>query len=639
MDALAAWQLKKKKELEEKNAAQTVTESARKTTFEEEKKLNKLFGFPDPPPKCFSLGKEGAAAVWWTYEEMDGIIGWEVYRYRKDGKVWQNKGCVQFETLSPLQVIVPDLKNGHDYRFTVKAINAKGPGLESPPSNSVYVDSPLPPGWYRFYDRKADRHYFASLKTNRSSWTRPDEDPNFLGDDVFKRFKRNEIEYLRKLFDEDMEHFQCIKADQVGEIIREVGERLTEKKIAYFFSMISGDATKLDNWQQFVQFMVALKEEKNRRTISVSPFQWIWRCFRRQQLKADLRSSRNKLGPWIIEYNGLLQKHFYRNTQTGVTSWLMPDEVKFFLPKPLETKLYRIFDPGQIEDMKTYFALLDIDNSGDLSQKEISLLLDAMGIRIDDKDLENLIKTIDINGNGTVEFDEFCWMMFELARKDNSIVSKQVQRNMITGMFSSSPTKGGSALDGENAGFDKDKGLTFSALKRAVSVLRHEKELDDDDGSFVTFGQGNSPLKRAFSSFRGSVTSNSQANDAASTSPSKASGGLMSLFRSNKINDDQSVGSKSSKSKSTKKLPNPDLYKPKPKKVKRRAAKSQATKNVQEDLEDDYSDDYDDEEEEYAFARQKSGSFFAFTKGQSQRSLGNHEDFHEKDCMCGCRRF
>ena len=162
--------------------------------------------------------------------------------------------------------------------------------------------------------------------------------------------------------------------------------------------------------------------------------------------------------------------------------------------------------------------------------------------------------------------------------------------------------------------------------------------MDDDDGSFVTFGQGNSPLKRAFSSFRGSVTSHSQANDAASTSPSKASGGLMSLFRSNKINDDQSVGSKSSKSKSTKKMPNPDLYKPKPKKIKRRTATSQPTKNVQEEIDDDYSDDYDDDEE-YAFARQKSGSFFAFTKGQSQRSLGNHEDFHEKDCMCGCRRF
>lgn len=624
MDALAAWQLKKKQALEEEKAVKDSSDITRPTSYEDERKLNKLFGFPDPPSQCFSLGRDGCAVVWWTYDEsLEGIIGWEVHKYRKDGSIWQKKGLISFETLSPLQVMIENLNNGHEYRFTVKAINDKGPGLESPPSNSVYVDSPLPPGWYRFYDRKAEKFYFASLKTGRSSWTRPETDPDFLGDDVYKRFTKKEIIFLKKLFIEDMEHFQCIKADQVPEIIREVGEQLTKKKIAYFFNMISGDPTKLNTWQQFVQFMVAIKEEKNRKIIETGPLQYFMRCIRRQKMKVELKSSRNKLGAWVIEYNGLIQKNFYRNTQTGATSWLMPDEVKFFIPKSVEKKLFRIFDPGQIEDMKTYFSLLDIDNSGDLSQKEISLLLDAMGIHIEDKQLDNLIKTIDMNGNGTVEFDEFCWMMFELAKKDKSIVSKQAKRNAVSEALASS------LQDNDSNQESKQREMTFVGLKRAVSILRKGKENDLDNDSISTLGSKPFQLTKAFSSFRGNVNPNSSQST------------TLSIFRrSNKVSDEHSVSSfgKSSK-KASKKQPNPDLYKPKPKKLKKQKSITTMKQIVQEsDSDEDYDEDYGISGD-YAFTKQKSGTFFGLSKSASQKSVDSNNDVHSKDCMCGCRRF
>jgi Ca2+-binding EF-hand superfamily protein len=633
MDALAAWQLKKKEKEAERKLAESQDLATPKTTYDDERKLNKLFGFPDPPSHCFCLGKNASAAVWWTYDNaLDGIIGWEVHKYRKDNKVWQNKGFIKFEPLSPLQVLIDSLNNGHEYRFTVRAINEKGPGLESPPSNSVYVDSPLPPGWHRFYDRQAERFYFASLKTGRSSWTRPDDDPDFLGDDIYKRFKSKEIQFLRKLYDEDIEHFQCIKADQVTEIIREVGERLYTKKIAYYFNMISGDPTKITTWQQFMQFMVAIKEEKNRKKIKTGPIQFILRCIRRQKLKADLKSSRNKLGAWVIEYNGLLQKHFYRNTETGATSWLIPDEIKFYIPKKLETKLFKIFDPGQIEDMKTYFSELDIDNSGDLSQQEISLLLDAMGIHIDDKELGNLIKIIDINGNGTVEFDEFCWMMFELAKRDRAIIVKQPQRN-VTGMISSGQSE--IALEG-NADNDvsKQQGMTFSGLKRAVSILRKQKDISDDN-SHVSFGFDTSPLKRVFSSI-----SQENINSSPVSGSTSRKSILPSMLSSSKIDDEKHMlTSQNSFKKSAKTQPKPDLYKPKPKK-NRRKQKSSVSRKIVEQQESESDDSEEDiNEGGYAFTKQKSGTFFGFARGSSQKSMDNKSDSHEKDCMCGCRRF
>ena len=38
---------------------------------------------------------------------------------------------------------------------------------------------------------------------------------------------------------------------------------------------------------------------------------------------------------------------------------------------------------------------------------------------IDDGAFQTLVLTVDLNGNGTIEFDEFCWMLFELARTDS----------------------------------------------------------------------------------------------------------------------------------------------------------------------------------------------------------------------------
>ena len=62
--------------------------------------------------------------------------------------------------------------------------------------------------------------------------------------------------------------------------------------------------------------------------------------------------------------------------------------------------------------------MLDVDNSGDLSDQEIKRLLNALGVNITEAGLQQLVKTVDLNGNGTIEFDEFCWMMYEMSRTD-----------------------------------------------------------------------------------------------------------------------------------------------------------------------------------------------------------------------------
>lgn len=45
------------------------------------------------------------------------------------------------------QLIIEDLANDSEYKFSVRAINKKGVSVESPFSNPVMVEKPLPSGW------------------------------------------------------------------------------------------------------------------------------------------------------------------------------------------------------------------------------------------------------------------------------------------------------------------------------------------------------------------------------------------------------------------------------------------------------------------------------------------------------------
>ena len=63
------------------------------------------------------------------------------------------------------------------------------------------------------------------------------------------------------------------------------------------------------------------------------------------------------------------------------------------------------------EKLKAAFRLFDKDNSGTISPDEIRK---ALGIDSSDKHLNELIAEVDENGDGEIQFDEFCNMMRKL---------------------------------------------------------------------------------------------------------------------------------------------------------------------------------------------------------------------------------
>jgi|TARA_B110001450_G_scaffold189507_1_gene177666 Ca2+-binding EF-hand superfamily protein len=57
--------------------------------------------------------------------------------------------------------------------------------------------------------------------------------------------------------------------------------------------------------------------------------------------------------------------------------------------------------------LREIFREHDRNSNGSLSKTELGSLLNKINLKVDDKYLEALIKKLDMNGNGSIEFEEF----------------------------------------------------------------------------------------------------------------------------------------------------------------------------------------------------------------------------------------
>ena len=247
MEAFAAKKLEKKKLAEQQQKAQPTKGAAEERNEQKLRQLRTELGYPEAPDAVFALGKANCAAVWWLYSKSEHeIVGWEIHRYRKDkdqvmkGK-WKYKGFTKVNLNKRKQYVVDDLTEGFQYRFTVKAINSKGSSNESSFSAPVVVETPLASGWFRFFDHNTDRFFYANLKTRQSRWDRPETDPYFLEESILFNFEVRELDHLRELFDEDINHFRHISMHQFHDILREVGERMSQGRIRKLFKTFAAD--------------------------------------------------------------------------------------------------------------------------------------------------------------------------------------------------------------------------------------------------------------------------------------------------------------------------------------------------------------------------------------------------------------
>jgi len=67
---------------------------------------------------------------------------------------------------------------------------------------------------------------------------------------------------------------------------------------------------------------------------------------------------------------------------------------------------------GQSQDeLRAAFALFDIDKDGKITEKELASVMKKLGSFTSDSDVKEMIREVDIDKNGTIDFNEFVVMM------------------------------------------------------------------------------------------------------------------------------------------------------------------------------------------------------------------------------------
>ena len=141
-----------------------------------------------------------------------------------------------------------------------------------------------------------------------------------------------------------------------------------------------------------------------------------------------------------------------------------------------EQAYYLKLNSKQLVEYKEIFDIFDADDSGSIDNEEITKVMQALGENVEKTKVIELIRSIDYDENGQVDFNEFvCLMVKILTSNDKNLEEKLVS------VFHRFDANG----DGE---------VTWSDLVSIFTELGHEidedeaKEMihtfdEDDDGS------------------------------------------------------------------------------------------------------------------------------------------------------------
>jgi calmodulin len=64
-----------------------------------------------------------------------------------------------------------------------------------------------------------------------------------------------------------------------------------------------------------------------------------------------------------------------------------------------------------VEELREAFALFDKDNDGCITSKELHTVMNGLRLQITEQEIADIINNVDVDGSGTVDFNEFLRMM------------------------------------------------------------------------------------------------------------------------------------------------------------------------------------------------------------------------------------
>ena len=118
---------------------------------------------------------------------------------------------------------------------------------------------------------------------------------------------------------------------------------------------------------------------------------------------SDAKLAAMDLGKNLEEFKKFNAKRKFKAAVKGVTAANM---MKKFVGGAKGTSLERKLTEDDIADLKETFAMFDKDGGGSISQSELKSVLDRLGMKVSDDEVMDVIKSVDENFDGEIQFDE-----------------------------------------------------------------------------------------------------------------------------------------------------------------------------------------------------------------------------------------
>eukprot|EP00750_Incisomonas_marina_P021010 INCI4132.1.p1 GENE.INCI4132.1~~INCI4132.1.p1 ORF type:complete len:790 (+),score=143.89 INCI4132.1:250-2619(+) len=414
--------------------ASTATKS-QKDSEDKEKLLDPKSAVRNARATC---GSVSSVRVTWDPPEDFKVDGYRITRLRQqvdpDSPVdepiytWQLKNET-FVKESTLYFDEKNLAENTTFRYKVTAWHYDGSrhkiyGRQAM-TNKFRVYEELPEGWSSADTPEGKRYYF-NVITQHTQWEKPTAGSRtFLPLELAKHFTPEEVIAMRREFDSfDIDNSGSISADELEAAFVNLGFKFSKPQFVKIFAKVDADGSGFVDFQEYAGMYVKMSDSKLFQGLfgkwgeAIKSFATKFSTnarLRFEESLADLvantrqkmaRKLRRRMPPiWrkTIEND----QEFYYNIRTHETSWVLPDEQRYYLPDDFETE----FTPKELKRFRELFDKYDFDDSGTMNVEELTTALRSLGTyegTMSKERAKQFMEMCDADNSGQIEFCEFC---------------------------------------------------------------------------------------------------------------------------------------------------------------------------------------------------------------------------------------
>ena len=92
-----------------------------------------------------------------------------------------------------------------------------------------------------------------------------------------------------------------------------------------------------------------------------------------------------------------------------------------------EQGLYLKMDDEQIQEMKEFFDCYDDDGTGKINNKDIEKIMNLLEEYPSPEEIDKIVREIDYDGDGVVDFDEFTCLMVKHSRQTYDTLEEELE--------------------------------------------------------------------------------------------------------------------------------------------------------------------------------------------------------------------